>query len=153
MRKVYLDSCVYSRPFDNQAIERIFIEARAFLVVLKWIEERKVSSINSDALEYENDLTADGDRRLRVKTFLSLARSHVQLDDSSFERAKKLLALGFRGIDALHIAMAEKGDAEFFVTCDDGIAKAAKRFQNELKVRVVGLLEFLAEVMENVEND
>jgi len=57
-----------------------------------------------------------------VKTFLSLAGSYVELDDASVERARKLLPFGFRGIDALHIAMAEKGTADFFVTCDDGIA-------------------------------
>lgn len=58
MIKVYLDNCVYNRPFDNQSDERIFVEARAFYIIIKWIEEGRIASINSDALEYENSLTS-----------------------------------------------------------------------------------------------
>lgn len=65
MIKVYLDNCVYNRPFDNQSNERIFIEARAFYVILKWIEEGKIMTISSDALEYENSMTSNPDRRMR----------------------------------------------------------------------------------------
>jgi len=43
--KVYLDSCVYNRPFDNQKDERVFIEARAFYIILKWIEEGKYRAL------------------------------------------------------------------------------------------------------------
>lgn len=85
--KVYLDSCVYNRPFDNQNDERVFIEARAFYIILKWIEEGIVSSINSAALEYENRLTLDPERRVRVKTYLGIAREYVALSDSLIERA------------------------------------------------------------------
>jgi predicted nucleic acid-binding protein len=153
MIKVYLDICVYNRPFDDQTNEHIFIEARAFSVVIKWIEEGKVTSINSDALEYENHLTSNIDRRLRVRTFLSLATDYVQFSGPLLERANVLLEFGFRAIDALHIVMAEEGGADFFVTCDNSIAKIARKVQNKLKVRVVSLLEFLVEVMKNVEND
>ena len=55
MIKVYFDNCVYNRPFDNQGNERILIEARAFYIILKWIEDGKITNINSDALEYENN--------------------------------------------------------------------------------------------------
>lgn len=71
MIKVYLDHCVYNRPFDNQTNDRIFIEARAFYIIIKWIEEGKMISINSDALEYENGLTSNTDRRKGVKLYLS----------------------------------------------------------------------------------
>ncbi len=44
--KVYLDLCVYNRPFDDQTNERVFIEARAFYIVIKWLEEGKIISIH-----------------------------------------------------------------------------------------------------------
>lgn len=70
MIKVYFDNCVYNRPFDDQGNERVLIEARAFYIILKWIEDGKITSINSDALEYENGMTPDPDRRIRIKTYL-----------------------------------------------------------------------------------
>lgn len=70
MIKVYLGNYVYNRPFDDQTNERIFIETRAFYIVIKWIEEGKIISIHSDALGYENALTSNPDRKGRVKSYL-----------------------------------------------------------------------------------
>jgi predicted nucleic acid-binding protein len=151
--KVYLDLCVYNRPFDDQTNERIFIEARAFYIVIKWLEEGKIIIIHSDALEYENSLTSNPDRRRRVKSYLSLAKEFVKLSDFSIRRASEIINLGFREMDALHIAMAEEGKAHYFVTCDDGIIDMAEKNQERLKVKVCSILEFLEEVMGDVKND
>jgi predicted nucleic acid-binding protein len=151
--KVYLDLCVYNRPFDDQTNERIFIEARAFYIVIKWLEEGKIIIIHSDALEYENSLTSNPDRRRRVKSYLSLAKEFVKLSDFSIRRASEIINLGFREMDALHIAMAEEGKAHYFVTCDDGIIDMAEKNQERLKVKVCSVLEFLEEVMGDVKND
>ena len=153
MMKVYLDSCVYNRPFDNQNDERVFIEARAFYIILKWIEEGIVSSINSDALEYENRLTFDPERRVRVKTYLGIAKEYVDSSDSSIKRAREIINLGFREMDSLHITLAEEGNADYFVTCDDGIVRKAKKYQQRLKVKVCSILECLEEVVHHVESN
>ncbi len=151
--KVYLDLCIYNRPFDDQTNERIFIEARAFYIVIKWLEEGKIIIIHSDALEYENSLTSNPDRRRRVKSYLSLAKEFVKLSDFSIRRASEIINLGFREMDALHIAMAEEGKAHYFVTCDDGIIDIAEKNQERLKVKVCSILEFLEEVMGDVKDD
>lgn len=153
MIKVYLDNCVYNRPFDDQTKERIFIEARAFYIVIKWIEEGKVISINSDALEYENDLNSSPDRKGKVKSFLSLAKEFAKLSNSSVERAKEIISLGFMDMDALHIAMAEQGKASHFVTCDDEIVQIAQKNQKRLKVKVCSVLEFLEEGRHHVKDN
>jgi len=151
MIKVYLDNCVYNRPFDNQSDERIFIEARAFYIIIKWIEEGKIASINSHALEYENSLTSDPDRRMRVKTYLGIAKEYVKLSDSLIKRANEIISLGIRDMDSFHVAMAEEGKADYFVTCDDSVISKAKKFQESLKVKVCSVLEFLEEVVRYVE--
>jgi predicted nucleic acid-binding protein len=151
--KVYLDLCVYNRPFDDQTNERIFIEARAFYIVIKWLEEGKIISIHSDALEYENSLTSNPDRGKRVKSYFSLAKEFVKLSEFSIRRASEIINLGFRDMDALHIAMAEEGKAHYFVTCDDRIIDIAEKNQERLKVKVCSILEFLEEVMGDVKND
>ncbi len=151
--KVYLDLCVYNRPFDDQTNERVFIEARAFYIVIKWLEEGKIISIHSDALEYENGLTLNPDRKGRVKSYLSLSKEYIKLSGFSIKRANEIINLGFRGMDALHIAMAEEGKAHYFITCDDGIIDMAEKNQERLKVKVCSILEFLEEVMGDVKND
>lgn len=151
MIKVYLDNCVYNRPFDNQSDERIFIEAKAFYIIIKWIEEGRIASINSDALEYENSLTSEPDKRMRVKTYLDIAKEYVKLSDSLIKRANEIISLGIRDMDGFHVAMAEGGKADYFVTCDDGIISKAKEFQETLKVKVCSVLEFLEEVVRYVE--
>lgn len=153
MIKVYLDTCLYNRPFDDQRRDRIFIEARAFYVVIKLIEEGKIVSINSDALEYENSLTSNYGRQIKVKTYLGLAGEYVELSSSVIERAREIVGFSIRDIDALHIAMAEKAKADYFVTCDDSIVKKAKKCQRNLKVKICGILEFLEEVLYCAKNN
>lgn len=153
MIKVYFDNCVYNRPFDDQGNERVLIEARAFYIILKWIEDGKIMSINSDALEYENSMTPDPDRRIRIKTYLAMTKAHAKFSESLAERAKEIVGLGMRGMDAVHIAMAEHENAEYFVTCDDGIIKRAKEFSEMLRVKVCSILKFLEEVMQYGEDN
>ena len=77
-----------------------------------------------------------------------MAKEYVKLSDSVIKRAKQIAEnAGIKGTDSLHIAMAEKGKAEYFVTCDDSIYKKAKKYQKELKIKVYGILEFLEEVL------
>lgn len=113
---------------------------------MEWIEEGKIVSIDSDALEYENSLTSNPDRRMRVKTYLGMAKEYVKLSDSLTERANEIINLGFRDMDSLHIAMAEGGKADYFLTCDDGIISKAKKSQEQLRVKVCTILKFLEEV-------
>ena len=153
MIKVYIDNCVYNRPFDDQTDELIFIEARAFYIIIKWIEESKIISINSDALEYEKNLISNPDRQNRIEDYLSLAKEYMKISNIITERAKGLIKLGFKDMDALHIAMAEFGKANYFVTCDDEIVNIGKRNQKEIKVKVCNILEFIEEAIQNVKND
>ena len=153
MIRIYFDNCVYNRPFDDQGNERVLIEARAFYIILKWIEDGKIMSINSDALEYENSMTPDPDRRIRIKTYLAMSKVHAKFSGSLVERAKEIVGFGMRGMDAVHIAMAEHENAEYFVTCDDGIIKRTKEFAERFKVKVCSILEFLEEVMQYDEDN
>ncbi|MDE0399998.1 MAG: hypothetical protein OXL96_19560 [Candidatus Poribacteria bacterium] len=45
-------------------------------------------------------------------------------------------ALGFKEYDALHIACAESGEADVFLTVDDAVVRRAKSLQSQLHVRV-----------------
>ena len=58
---------------------------------------------------------------------LSLASAMVNMIPAMRDRGRMLESLGFKPIDALHVAAAEQGQAEVLVTCDDGLLKTAQR--------------------------
>lgn len=58
-KRIYLDNCVYNRPFDDQSQRRIFLETMAFIILLELVENGEIETINSDALVYENRMTFD----------------------------------------------------------------------------------------------
>ncbi len=41
------------------------------------------------------------------------------LNDSLAKRAQEIEVMGIKGLDALHLACAERLKADYFVTCDD----------------------------------
>ena len=142
-KRIYLDNCVYNRPFDDQSQRRIFLETIAFITLLELVEKGKFETINSDALVYENRMTFDPDRKARIESYLSFAKHFVRLSQGTILRAKELIELNFRAMDALHIAMSEEGEAEYFITCDDNIIKKGKRWKDKLKTKIISVLEFM----------
>ena len=152
MLRVYLDSCVYNRPFDDyRRNERIFLEAMAFYAILHLVEKGGIEIVDSDALRYENEQTADAERKKRVTTYLNKASNMIVLSEANIERSRLLVNLGFKSLYALHIAMAEQASAQYFVTCDNDIIKKARAVGEELKTKICDVLEFVSEAI-HVEN-
>ena len=141
--KLYLDLCVYNRPFDYQGQERIALEASAFIYVLEKIEKGSYTLTISDALAYENDKNPDEERKIRVATYFQLAKEFVNIEESDIERTEFLKGSGFSDIDALHIALAEKANVHYFVTCDDDIVNLYQKNKDAIKVKIVDLVEFI----------
>ena len=142
--RLYLDLCVYSRPFDYQGQERVAFETEAFIFLLGYVEKGVYTLLNSEARVYENKLNPDPQRRDRISTYLGLAREFISAEDFDFERAKVLRGIGFSDIDALHIALSEKGQADFFITCDDRIVNLFKKNSQSVNVKIISLLEFVS---------
>jgi predicted nucleic acid-binding protein len=57
--------------------------------------------------------------------------------------------LGFKELDALHIACAESGDSDIFLTTDDDLLRRAKRNSVQLCVRVENPYTWLQEIGQN----
>ena len=145
MAKLYLDLCVYNRPFDDQKQTRIALETNAFVYILDQIENAEYTALNSEILRYENSRDPDTGRRERVRSYLRLAKEYAKIDKKVISRAEYLRKLKFGDLDALHLAAAEGAKADYFLTCDDGIVKKAARHKGKLRVKVMSLLKFVAE--------
>ncbi len=120
---IYLDTSVLNRIFDDQSQPRIFLEASAMLLVIGLIEKSIISIVSSDVLEYENFRNPYAERHIFVAKILRNARVVQTLNESLVKRANDIEKLGIQGIDALHLACAEKLKVDYFVTCDDKIIK------------------------------
>ena len=54
MMRVYLDTSVYNRLYDDQSQALIYLETQAVLIILNLIESKQIESVNSSVLMYEN---------------------------------------------------------------------------------------------------
>ena len=148
--KIYLDTSVYNRPFDDQGQTTVRLETEAFLSILEKTISGAIIIIGSSALLYENSLNPFPDRKERVSNYLSILSKFVKLNEVIKKRAVLFESIGIDPIDALHISYAEFGEAEYFVTCDYDIIKKATRHKDFLKIEVCSPLEFIIkEVFKN----
>jgi len=147
MKRIYLDVCCLNRPFDDQSIDRIHLEAEAIMLILKRFETLEWAWISSSVIDYEVDQTPDSERKRRVKTLLSSAHQVVLLTEEIIRRGDEIKQLGFGSYDALHIASAEGGEADVVLTTDDKLIRLAIRHLREIKVSVSNPLQWLQEEM------
>ena len=117
--RVYLDTSVYNRPFDDQTQPRIWLETLAFVVILQMIEANQVELVGSSVLDYENSRNPFPLRKRWANRCLGLAICRQVVDQDIKQRAQELENIGLKAIDALHVACAEQSGAECFLTCDD----------------------------------
>lgn len=140
--KIYLDLCVYNRPFDDQRQLRVVIETIEFLFLLSKAIDKEITTVNSFVLEYENSKNPFVDRKDKIYDVLKVATEYVSYSEELEKRAKEIEKFGIMSIDALHIACAEISKADFFVTCDDILIRKGKNNKEKLKVKIIGLMEF-----------
>ncbi len=143
--RIYLDVCCYSRPFDDQRQERIRLEAEAVLLILNNCQKGIWDLIGSEAIDFEISKIRDPIKRFKVESLYAICKNKVKIDEEIRLRAKELQSLGFKALDALHIACAEYGKADVLLTTDDDLTELASK--RVLKVKVKNPCVWLLEVM------
>lgn len=118
--KIYLDTNIFCRPFDNQSQKRIRNEAIAFLEIIENVINKKLFLISSEILEFEIGKIKNFEKRIKVSDFLSLASDVIYGTKEQLRISNKLeQKYNLKGHDALHVAAAFLGKAEYMITCDD----------------------------------
>ena len=145
MTRVYLDNCVLNRPFDDQSQERIRLETEAIILLLARLERKEWTWLGSQALELEIDQTPDAEQQARLRRVIAFVGLTLEIGDQELERASELEKLGFAGFDAVHLACAEIGRADIFLTTDDRLLRLAKRLAKKLRVKVENPLDWMKE--------
>ncbi len=76
--KIYLDNCVFNRPFDDQTSIRIKLETEAKLYIQNKISENVIELVWSYILEYENEQNPFVERKETIKEWRDLAITDIE---------------------------------------------------------------------------
>jgi predicted nucleic acid-binding protein len=131
MLKIYLDTSVYNRPFDDQNQSRIRLETTAFRSILSLIDLGALDLVGSTILDYEINRNPFPTRHQWIRQQLNKAKYYQNLTQSVIIRASILEQQGLKKIDALHVASAEISNSRYFLACDD---RLIRRYQGNMNV-------------------
>ena len=115
-----------NRPFDDQSVSNVRLEAMAAYFIFALIEEKKIKLVNSSVIEYENSKNPFFERKIWVFAYLSKATFYQRVNSKIKERAKGIGELKISSIDSLHLASAEAARVDYFITCDYDIIRKYK---------------------------
>lgn len=125
--RVYLDNCMFNRPFDNQAQIRIRLESEAKLYVQDKIKSKVIELVWSYILELENLQNPHDERRIAIQKWKALSTIKIIENPEVLAHASQLLKFGIKPKDALHVASAVEGKADYFLTADDKLLSGIKK--------------------------
>ncbi len=137
---VYLDNCVFNRPFDDQSQIRIKLETEAIFYIQSFIKQYKISLAWSYILELENDNNPYNERKEAIQQWQKIADVDINEANNILNRANSLKLLGIKTKDALHVSCAIEAKADYFITTDDLIIK---RLYNIKEIHVINPLDFI----------
>ena len=121
---IYLDTNVYSRPFDDQTRTDVQEEANAFLEIIAEVEAGNLTLLTSDILEFEVQNIISEEKRANVKDYLALSNKQIASSDELVNLGKRIQnECHIRARDALHIASAILGLARYFLSCDKKVTE------------------------------
>jgi len=127
-RKIlYLDICTFCRPFDNQSSMRIRLETDAYYLILQALQDAKYRMVVSPVHIEEANAIGDVEERRELLAVLENLGTAAECDGAAARvRAEYLHSRKFGIADAAHVAFAE-ATADFFITCDDRLARKCRR--------------------------
>lgn len=150
---IYLDTCCLSRPFDTQTQPRIIRETRAIMQILDCFREGYWHWLSSEVLVAEVNRASNLEQRVQIERWLSRAHQTVSIGKTEISRANQLEALGFKELDALHLACAESSNADIFLTTDDPLLRRAKRNSSRVHLTVENPHVWLSSVQGVTQNE
>lgn len=139
---IYLDNCCFNRPYDDQSHPNIFLETQAKLYIQENILSGKHQLVWSYILQYENEQNPYIDHKHEIRKWKQQASILVIASANIVDMARQFQTVGLRVKDALHCACAVSVSADYFVTTDKQLLKAAR---NIVGLNAVNPLTFIQE--------
>jgi predicted nucleic acid-binding protein len=135
--RIYFDTCSLQRPLDERSQTRILLESEAILALLEFCEQGQADLIVSDVVVFESSNNPHPQKRQFVTELINQAKERLSLTEAIEKRATEFEQNGIKAVDALHLAVAEVGQVDYFCTCDDRFYRRALTLPDlAMKVRL-----------------
>jgi len=121
------------------------LESEAVLGIIALCNIGLVELLSSEALLYEGDQSSLPVRKEHTSAVLAKAKSVLMVTQKEKVRAAEIMKVGIKPLDALHVALAESGSADYFCTCDDKLLRNAGKIK-DLAVKVVNPVDLVQEI-------
>lgn len=144
--RIYLDNCVFNRPFDDQSQLLISLQTQAKLAIQERIRNGSLELIWSYILDYENAANPFEDRRSFVATWKAIAIADIDASEALLSLAVEISKMGIKAKDSIHLACAREAGCSFFVTTDRRILKEG----SSGIIKIVDPVAFLSESEEGL---
>jgi predicted nucleic acid-binding protein len=144
--KVYCDTNVYNRCFDEENQLRIRLECTAIEGIYAMVEAGRLELTWSFMLDYENSLNPHADRKEWVELLSHMCTDTIAPSPEILGLAQRFMKMRkLKPRDALHVACAEFAGCDFFITCDDVLVQRASRGgrRSALQIQVGNPVEFV----------
>ncbi|HHY57378.1 MAG TPA: type II toxin-antitoxin system VapC family toxin [Chloroflexi bacterium] len=140
--RLYLDNCCFNRPFDDQSSLTVRLETEAKLHIQAAIRTGQYMLGWSYILDYENAANPLEERRNEIQQWESLAAISTAETPEILVTMKEFVAVGFRPLDALHLACAVVMQCDYFLTVDKGVLRKANRVSS---IQIMNPVDFAIE--------
>ena len=138
--KIYLDTCCYNRPFDDQSHEIVRLETEAKLIIQNRIKCGLYSPVWSFMLHSENIENLNADKILSIGTWEKIAQEYCYATNDILDIAKTYTTKGLKHKDAIHLACAIKHGCKYLITTD---RRFANRTDNFKEIEILNPIAFL----------
>ncbi|MCR5623806.1 MAG: PIN domain-containing protein [Lachnospiraceae bacterium] len=145
--KIYLDDSALHRLLDDRRLPEVKYERELMVMIVELIEKEAIDCVGSEVLNKQIKATENVFKETILEVLYSMTKDEVKVNRDILERAEEIRRK-FGDVlytDSLHIACAEVGEADVFVTVDEKLVKASKGIK--LKTRLMTLPRFLMEVL------
>ena len=146
--RIYLDVCCLFRPFDeDRTQDRICRESDAISAIVRLCNEEGWKMLASEMIDFEMAGATNIRTAQRIGEFFPFTTERVMLTVDADSRAAFFQQNGVDVMDSYHLALAEAGKADVFLTTDDRLLRKAKRLG--LRCRTENPETWLEEVLRN----
>jgi len=140
--KIYLDTCCYGRPYDDQAQVQVSRESKAVLRIQSWCRRHNHIILGSVALDEEIDEITDTVKHRDVLNFYKRsATGRAYYVQSAFDHIDKITTgVNLKTYDKFHLSFATAAGADYLLTTDKLFEKVCAKLK--LPVKVMNPLKF-----------
>lgn len=143
--KIYADTNIYGRPFDDLSISKIALEAEAARILFERVSQNTdITLLGSDILKLEVNRIKDIQKRYWVLPLVSLCKEWIEENEKVKELAQEISSkINLSPRDSIHLASAILGKVQYFLTFDEDFLKKAKLIEKEYRIKVVSPVDFI----------